>query len=234
MVGLNGVEGKVEAAGGADFVGSEGGVINVMKGAGRLCVRSPWKFANYLPFSVDLQVSETEEEGAGNWREVKKLSCGESLLWEGGGTEGLRLRVKFTDNLSQFPDWSTGVHVKERGEPARGFVKDESGVGLQLSFQCADGADGGEEAARIVSFYVPFWVIDSTGVRLEYQARAAKRNAPAAEVAGERVIVRGANGARSEGTKTATGARSLAAKRCEYCAFSTRRLLGSSLRSSSL
>ena len=180
MVGLDGVEGKVEAS--ADFVGSEGGVINVVKGVGRLCVRSPWKFVNYLPFSVDLQVSEAE--GAGVWRDVKKLSCGESLLWEGGGnpnTEGLRLRVKFADNLSQFPGWSTGVHVREGAEQGTGWVKDESGVGLQLSFQCSDG---GEEAARIVSLYVPFWVIDATGVRLEYQARAARRNAPAAELTG--------------------------------------------------
>ncbi|GMH83588.1 hypothetical protein TrVE_jg11366 [Triparma verrucosa] len=150
-----------------------GKILNVVKGGGVLTARSPWKFKNFLPLNVLLQV-KSEKTGK-EWKTVRpnahseKMRCGDDALWERATSDEIWLRVKFCDNTSQFPGWSTPVRVgKGDGGGVGCFVGDENGVNLKIGVVLVPG---GEEAARKVSLYVPYWIIDSTGVRLEYVTR---------------------------------------------------------------
>lgn len=134
-----------------------------------------------------------------SWVDLGIINCGESVRWSGAApSERIELRVRFeaTDGvMRQFPTWSTSITIPAEGSsnvvPMPGklpelVVLDNLGQQLSLSVALTEGnvlgdmkatSDGVREyseklpeAGRVFSLYVPYWIIDGTGLDLQYRS----------------------------------------------------------------
>ncbi|GKY98564.1 hypothetical protein MPSEU_000813200 [Mayamaea pseudoterrestris] len=134
------------------------------------------------------------------WVDIGVLECGSGMKWSGaaaGSSIELRVRLASYDGkTSRFPNWSTStfVPIEDAGSSATSVanivlddVQLHDAVGLPLCIavwltrnhptpkrnykdNVHTFSDSLPVAPRVVSFYVPYWVIDSTGLDLQFQS----------------------------------------------------------------
>jgi hypothetical protein len=137
-----------------------------------------------------------------DWEDLGVLDCGQSVNWTGAvSTDRVQLRVRFVgldgDNSRRFPGWSSVVSIptKDEGGPTLSVsgnafahlrVSDADDVPLDLSVALETGNSTSDvdpdnirlfsetfsSATRVVSIFVPYWIVDSTNEDLEFFAGA--------------------------------------------------------------
>lgn len=136
------------------------------------------------------------------WQDIGVLDCGQSTNWTGAlSTDRVQIRVRFVgldgDNSRRFPGWSSSVTIPTKDNDNPRFKKnkgafdhlrvwdaDEIPVDLSVALETGTHATDSEmdnirhfaagvsSGTRVVSLFVPYWVVDSTNEDLEFSAGA--------------------------------------------------------------
>ncbi|CAJ1918125.1 unnamed protein product [Cylindrotheca closterium] len=134
------------------------------------------------------------------WQDIGVLDCGQSTNWTGAlSKDRVQIRVRFVglngDNSRRFPGWSSPATIptkdnynqslnKKKGAFDHLRVWDADEIPLDLSVALETGthttdsemgnirhfSEGFSSGTRVVSLFVPYWVVDSTSEDLEFSA----------------------------------------------------------------
>ena len=153
-------------------------------------------FKNYLQNSICIQVRSNglKLHQENDWETLGDVKCGEGLDWMVSSTS-FELRVKLlgggTDQSNNFPLWSSNVTFSLEGSSSQNvnkllLVEDMNGCPLSISIvlekqkKLLTDSDAYPHdniktfasliscAPRVLSIFVPYWIIDSSGMNLEY------------------------------------------------------------------
>jgi len=134
----------------------------------------------------------------GNWEDLAYLACGESICWTGASpSEDIEIRIRFSDDEALFPSWSSATTIPAQASndgmatttdiPLQDLkLFDASGRPLVVSAAIRNNRMRGDaahsqdnvknfaeampSAGRAIGIYVPFLVVDGTGLDLQYKS----------------------------------------------------------------
>lgn len=157
-----------------------------------LLFRSQAVFWNHLAFPIAIQA----KVGTSSWLDLGFLRVGGSVGWDGADpTQEITLRIKFLESKefshADFPNWSQVVSfnsqiLKSQVESkVEMYDKNENLLSIHLRIEPGDRKYNGslhpnesnalnlsnrlESGSKAFHIYAPYWIVDNTGLNLEYK-----------------------------------------------------------------
>jgi len=174
--------------------GSGGKGVSTVPQQRLVVLRPPYTFRNFLSFAIRISVrcKGTATKATDEWQTLGVVECGRDCSWHGNLPKEsfeLKIRACSSDGLESvlFPSWSSSISISHRGSNGTNMrLLDNNGSPLVVSLNTSDRdplsmlenrpndmftfAQGMQPASRVISLYAPYWIVDSTGIDLEYKS----------------------------------------------------------------